>query len=581
MKRNLREKNKCSDKDQHFDRRTFMKFLPAVAVAAYVDAPDGFAQATQQPQTPQRVTKEMLHTAEQLIAIELDDAQEAMALPGVNRNLASYEALRKIEVPLDTEPAIAFHPALPGKKFTGRPVKLQLSKQELPKYNSLEEVAFFTATQLAELVRTRKVSPVELTRMYVARLKRYGPKLNCVVTLTEDLALKQAEEAEREIRRGKYRGPLHGIPWGAKDLFATKGILTTWGAEPFRNQMIDYDATVVERLRDAGAVLVAKLSMGALAQGGRWFGGMTRNPWQVEEDRIGSSGSSAGAASATSAGLVGFSIGTETLGSIVSPSSRCGVAGLRPTYGRVSRYGAMGLSWTMDKIGPICRGVEDCAVALAAIYGPDNRDITVGDAPFGWSPETDLSKMRIGYLKAEFEQGDEKQKAMYKEALEALRRAGAKLEAIELPSFSANSLRIILNAEAAAAFDDITRNGQINQLSGQSPNDWPNSFRTSRFIPAVEYLRAQRARTLLMREMDQVMSKWDVFVSPAPGSASLLVTNLTGHPAVCVPCGFIDNLPRAIMFTGGLYDEAAPLRVALAFERATSWHTMHPKMDWA
>ena len=492
-----------------------------------------------------------------------------MALPGVNRNLANYEALRKIEVPLDTEPAIAFHPALPGKKYAGRAVKLQLSKQEIPKYNSLSEVAFFTATQLAELIRTRKVSPVELTRMYIARLKRYGPKLNCVVTLTEDLALKQAEEAEREIRRGKYRGPLHGIPWGAKDLFATKGILTTWGAEPFRNQIIDYDATVVERLRDAGAVLVAKLSMGALAQGGRWFAGMTRNPWQVEEDRVGSSGSSAGAASATSAGLVGFSIGTETLGSIVSPSSRCGVAGLRPTYGRVSRYGAMGLSWTMDKIGPICRGVEDCAIALAAIYGPDNRDITVGDAPFNWSPETDLSKMRIGYLKAEFEQGDDKQKAMYKEALEALKRAGAKLEAIELPNFSANSLRIILNAEAAAAFDDITRNGQINQLSGQSPNDWPNSFRTSRFIPAVEYLRAQRARTLLMREMDRLMSKWDVFVSAAPGSASLLVTNLTGHPAVCVPCGFIDNLPRSIMFTGGLYDEVAPLKVALAFERAT------------
>ncbi|MGA9772868.1 MAG: amidase [Blastocatellia bacterium] len=583
MNKKSREENKqkLDRRDRVFDRRSFIKFLPAVGVAAYVDAPESLSQTPQQQQPPQRVTKEMLHATEQLIAVELDDAQEAMALPGVNRNLASYEALRKIEVPLDTEPAIAFHPALPGKKYAGRAVKLQLSRQEIPKYTSLSEVAFFTATQLAELVRTRRVSPVELTQMYIARLKRYGPKLNCVVTLTEDLALKQATDAEREIRRGKYRGPLHGIPWGAKDLFATKGILTTWGAEPFRNQIIDYDSTVVERLRDAGAVLVAKLSMGALAQGGRWFAGVTRNPWQVEEDRIGSSGSSAGPASATSAGLVGFSIGTETLGSIISPSSRCGVAGLRPTYGRVSRYGAMGLSWTMDKIGPICRGVEDCAAALAAIYGPDNRDITVTDAPFNWSPETDLSKMRIGYLKAEFEQGDDKQKALYKEALAALARAGAKLETIELPNFSANSLRIILNAEAAAAFDDITRNGQINQLSGQSLNDWPNSFRTSRFIPAVEYLRAQRARTLLMREMDQLMSKWDVFVSPAPGSASLIVTNLTGHPAVCVPCGFVDNLPRAIMFTGGLYDEAAPLKVALAFERATQWHTMHPKMDWA
>ncbi|HKP87966.1 MAG TPA: amidase [Blastocatellia bacterium] len=582
MNKKSRRKNRSMlDDDGRVDRRTFVKFLPAVGIAAYVDAPLGLAQQPQQPQPPQRITKEMMHAAEQLIGIELNDAQEAMALPGVNRNLASYEALRKIEVPLDTEPAIAFHPAPPGKKFNARAAKFQLSRQEIPKYNSLEEVAFFTAAQLAELVRSRRVSPVELTRMYISRLKRYGPKLNCVVTLTEDLALKQAEEAEGEIKRGKYRGPLHGIPWGAKDLFATKGIPTTWGAEPFKNQVIDYDAAVVERLRDAGAVLVAKLSMGALAQGGRWFAGMTRNPWQVDEDRIGSSGSSAGPASAAAAGLVGFTIGTETLGSIISPSSRCGVVGLRPTYGRVSRYGAMGLSWTMDKIGPICRGVEDCAMALKAIYGPDDRDITVGDAPFNWSPDADLSKMRIGYLKAEFEQGDDKQKAMYKEALGALTQAGARLEPIELPNFSAGSLRIILNAEAAAAFDDITRDGRVNQLSGQSPNDWPNSFRTSRFITAVEYLRAQRARTLLMREMDRLMSKWDVFVSPAPGSASLLVTNLTGHPAVCVPCGFVDNLPRSIMFTGGLYDEAAPLRVALAFERATRWRTMHPKMDWA
>lgn len=582
MNEKSRRKNRSKlDDSKPLDRRTFVKFLPAVGIAAYVDAPRSLSQQPPPQQPPQRITKEMMQAAEQLIGIELDDAQKTMALPGVNRNLASYEALRKIEVPLDTEPAIAFHPALPGKKFNARAAKFQLSKQEIPKYNSLEDVAFFTATQLSELIRTRRVSPVELTRMCIARLKRYGPKLNCVVTLTEDLALKQAEQAESEIKSGKYRGPLHGLPWGAKDLFATKGILTTWGAEPFRNQMIDYNATVVERLERAGAVLVAKLSMGALAQGARWFKGVTRNPWQVDEDRIGSSGSSAGSASATSAGLVAFAIGTETLGSIISPSSRCGVVGLRPTYGRVSRYGAMGLSWTMDKIGPICRGVEDCAMALRAIYGPDDRDITVGDAQFNWSPDTDLSKMRIGYLKAEFEQGDEKQKAMYKEALDALKSAGAKLEAIELPNFSANSLRLILNAEAAAAFDDITRDGKVNQLSGQSPNDWPNSFRTARFITAVEYLRAQRARALLMREMDRLMSKWDVFVSPAPGSASLLVTNLTGHPAVCLPCGFIDNLPRSIMFTGGLYDEAAPLRVALAFERATGWHTMHPKMDWS
>jgi len=535
--------------------------------------------------------------------VDFTDAQETLALPGVNGNLDSYETLRKIDVPLDTEPAIAFHPARARKELYAAKTKFRFGKVELPPFKTVDDLAFATVPQLAELIRTRKVSSVELTKMYLGRLKRYGPKLLCIVTLTEDLAMKQAQDADNDLKRGKYRGPLHGIPWGAKDLFATKGIKTTWGAEPYRDQMIDYDATVVERLREAGAVLVVKLSMGALAQGPKWFGGVTRNPWAPDEDRTGSSGSSAGPASATSAGLVGFSIGTETLGSIVSPSSTCGVTGLRPTYGRVSRYGAMGLSWTMDKIGPICRGVEDCAAALDAIYGPDNRDLTVGDAPFNWSADVLLDKLRIGYLKGEFEgagitpQNDQQRQqlaqrtAMYKEALDALEKAGVKMTPIELPKFSSGSLRFLLVAEAATAFDDITRDGRVNQLSGQDAGDWPNSFRTSRFIPAVEYLRAQRARTLLMREMDKLMMQWDVFVSPAPGSASLLVTNLTGHPAVCVPCGFLDvpaanngpvqHLPQSIMFTGGLYDEASPLRVALAFEQATKWHTMHPKVDWA
>src|SRR5215813_6477372 len=579
-------KNTPKRRPAKINRRSFVKLLPAAGLGGVAIA--NAQQAPQQP--PQKVTKETLHAAEQLIGIELTDAQEAMALPGVNRSLASYEALRKIDVPLDTEPAIAFHPAPPGKKFNAAKTKIKASKVEPPKFKSVEELAFSTVTQLAELVRTKQVSPVELTKMYLGRLKKYGPALLCVVTLTEELALKQAEEAEREIRRGKYRGPLHGIPCGVKDLFATKGIKTTWGAEPYRDQMIDYDSTVVERLRGAGAVLLAKLSMGALAQGGRWFAGMTRNPWQPEETNTGSSGSSAGSASATAAGLVGFSIGAETLGSIVSPSSRCGVTGLRPTYGRVSRYGAMGLSWTMDKIGPICRGVEDCAAALHALYGPDGKDVTVGDAPFNWNPDTNISTLRIGYLKTEFDGPTtpppneqqrtqaEQRRALYKTALEVLEKAGAKLTPIELPKFSAGTLRFILSAEAAAAFDDITRDGRVNELSGQAPFDWPNTFRTSRFIPAVEYLRAQRARTLLMHEMEKLMSQWDVFVSPAPGSASLLVTNLTGHPAVVLPCGFVNDLPIAIMFTGGVYDEVSPLRVALAFERATKWHTMHPNL---
>ncbi|MDX2033186.1 MAG: amidase [Blastocatellia bacterium] len=577
------------------DRRTFVKLLPAAGAAASLEAA---ATPAQQPaQGPQRITKEMLHTAEQLIGIELTDAQEAMALPGVNRNLGSYEALRKIEVPLDTEPSTAFHPALPGrlKQYRDRAKSAAAAKRPAAarvaarRFADIEELAFAPLTELASLIRTRKVSSVELTKMYLGRLKKYGDRLLCVVTLTEELALKQAEAADREIRSGKYRGPLHGIPCGVKDLFATKGIKTTWGAEPFRDQMIDLDATVIERLREAGAVLVAKLSMGALAQGGRWFKGMTRNPWQPEETMQGSSGSSAGSASATSAGLVGFSIGTETLGSIVSPSSRCGVTGLRPTYGRISRYGAMGLSWTMDKIGPICRGVEDCALVLDALYGPDGHDLTVEDVPFSWNAARPLAQMKIGYIKAEFEgaggpgggqnnNNAEARRKMYAEALDALRGAGASLQPFALPAFNAQSLRVILNAEASAAFDDITRDGRVNQLSGQSPNDWPNSFRTARFIPAVEYIRAQRARTLLMREMERAMADWDVFVTPAPGSASLLVTNLTGHPAVVTPCGFLNDLPQAIMFTGNLYDEAAPLRVALAYEQATKWHTMHPKL---
>ena len=599
----MKKNSKPRTRKANVDRRTFVKLLPALGAAgltatklpldalAQTPSPTPVASPSPSPTPAPRITKEMMHQAEKLIGIELTDAQEAMALGGVNRNLDAYEANRKLDVPLATEPAIAFHPVRAKKELYTPKTKFRFGKVEVPQFNNVEDLAFATVPQLAELIRTRRITSIELTKMYLTRLKKYGPKLFCVVTLSEELALKQAAAADAEIKRGKYRGPLHGIPWGAKDLFATKGIKTTWGAEPYRDQMIDYDSTVVERLNEAGAVLVAKLSMGALAQGARWFAGVTRNPWQPDEAQTGSSGSSAGPAAATAGGLVGFSIGTETLGSIVSPSSRCGVTGLRPTYGRVSRYGAMGLSWTMDKIGPMCRGVEDCAAALHAIYGPDGKDITVGDAPFNWNPDTNISTLRIGYLKTEFDgpttppQNEqqrtqaEQRRALYKDALAVLEKAGAKLTPIELPKFSAGSLRFILSAEAAAAFDDITRDGRVNELSGQSPNDWPNTFRTSRFIPAVEYLRAQRARTLLMHEMEKLMSQWDVFVSPAPGSASLLVTNLTGHPAVVLPCGFVNDLPIAIMFTGGVYDEVSPLRVAMAFERATKWHTMHPKMS--
>ena len=557
-------------------RRALLKLAPALAPAL------AFPQGGNRPAPPPDVvSKDMLRNALTLAGLEFTDEQLVTMLPEMNRSIPSYQALRKRDIPLSTEPAIQFHPNPPrtairdnisNAKHAFRPTRTKVRPHRPA---NIEDLAFAPVTELGPLLKSKQVSSVELTTMYLGRLKRYSPKLLCVITLTEDLAMEQARKADDEIRHGHYRGPLHGVPYGAKDLFNTKGILTTWGAEPFQTQIPDNDATVITRLRDAGAVLLAKLSMGALAQGGLWFGGMTKNPWNTEQT---SSGSSAGSASATSAGLVGFSIGTETLGSIVSPSTRCGVTGLRPTYGRISRAGAMGLSWTMDKVGPICRSVEDCALVLHAAYGPDGQDSTVLDVPLAWTPTLPLANLRIGVLQTEFDRQQGESKDVYTAALAALAKAGAQLKPVTLPDMEANSLRIILTAEAATAFDDITRDNRVSQLKGQSPNDWPNTFRSARTIPAVEYLRAQRGRTLLMAQMDKFMADWDVLVSPT-GSATLLITNLTGHPQVTVPCGFIDKIPAGLLFTGPLYQEGIPLRAALAFEQATEWHKMHPKVE--
>jgi len=407
-------------------------------------------------------------------------------------------------------------------------------------------------------------------------LKKYGPGLECVVTLTEELALKQARRADEEIAAGNYRGPLHGIPWGAKDLLSTKGIKTTWGSVPFKEQVFNEDATVVKRLEEAGAVLVAKLTMGELAWGDVWFGGTTKNPWNPAE---GSSGSSAGSASATSAGLVGFAIGTETWGSIISPCTVCGVTGLRPTYGRVSRHGAMALSWSMDKIGPICRSVEDCAVVLNAIYGPDGLDLTVVDLPFNWAPSLPLKDIRVGYLIKAFEQ-DYKTKKNDLAVLEALRSLGADLIPFELPATPVEPLGFILNAEAAAAFDELTRSGRDALMVRQSRDAWPNVFRMARTIPAVEYIQANRVRTLLIQEMAQKMKNLDVYIAPSEAEDNLLLTNLTGHPAVVVPNGLVDKgNPKSISLVGNLYEEGKALRVAKAFQDATEFHLKHPKLD--
>jgi Asp-tRNA(Asn)/Glu-tRNA(Gln) amidotransferase A subunit family amidase len=564
-----------------FSRRTLLGIAPTIATLIASEA----GIAVGQQDVPSRVSKEQLKAALEAIGLEFTEAQREQMLPGVNRALNSYDALRKIDVPLDTEPAFHFRPSLPGMEPKARASKfLPTRVTKLATFKDPEELCFLPVTELAALVRARKITSTELTKMYLARLKKYSQKLLCVITMTEELALEQAARADKAIAAGKYLGPLHGIPYGAKDLFNTKGIKTTWGAEPFQEQVPAYTCTAIERLEKAGAVLLAKLSMGALAQGDKWFGGMTKNPWNLEQ---GSSGSSAGSAAATSAGLVGFSIGTETLGSIVSPSTRCGVTGLRPTYGRVSRYGAMGLSWTMDKIGPICRSVEDTALVLNAMYGPDGHDVTTIDAPFDWNPATPIGSLKIGYLKKEFERTGQNaetaaaRKKILDDALEALRKAGAKLEEAELPQMNAQPLSVILNAEAAAAFDDITRDGRVSLLSGQGNGDWPNSFRTSRMIPAVEYIRAMRERTILKQNFHAFMEKWDVLIVPT-GTATLQITNLTGHPQVSVPCGFVNgNNPQSIIFTGRLYEEGTALRVAHAFEQATEWHKMHPKVDWA
>jgi len=449
------------------------------------------------------------------------------------------------------------------------------------KITSIEALAFEPVRTLATLLASRQVTSTDLTRMYLERLKRHDPTLLCVVTLTEELALEQAAQADQEIRSGRYRGPLHGIPYGIKDLFSARGVPTTWGAQPYAQQTFDYDATAVQRLRDAGAVLLAKLATGELAVGDLWFRGRTRNPWNPER---GASGSSAGPASATAAGLVAFAVGTETGGSIISPASTCGVVGFRPTYGRVSRYGCMTLRWTLDKVGPLTRSVRDAGLVLEALHGPDGRDETVPDLPFRWDGRRDVRGLRIGVVEAEFSSSDaddQRQAAVrrpiYEAAFEAYRAAGATLVPITLPDLPAAAIYAVLNAEAGAMFDELTRSGDINQLADKGPNSRANQLRATRFIPAVEYIRAQRVRTLLQRQMDVLFDDIDVFLAPA-SSDSVTMTNLTGHPAIVVPAGFVEQLPVGLMLTGKLWDEATVLRAAAAFEAATDWHTRHPPL---
>jgi Asp-tRNA(Asn)/Glu-tRNA(Gln) amidotransferase A subunit family amidase len=558
-------------------RRRFLKLVPAATIGVGMSLPK---PAAARPE-PAAVTKDDLEAAERLIGISFSDSEHELMRQSVATNRDHFDAVRRVPIGYDVEPSFTFKPYRRPSENLRRPAghatpnaPLRIDRPQVTARPSDEELAFMPVTSLAALVESRVISSLELTEAYLARLKKYGDVLHCVVTLTEDLAREQAAQADREIRSGHYRGPLHGIPYGLKDLFATKGIRTTWGAKPYENEIASTDATAVERLRDAGAVLVAKLSTGELAYGDVWFGGRTRNPWNVER---GSSGSSAGPAAATAAGLVGFAVGTETGGSIISPAHTCGVVGLRPTYGRISRHGVMTLRWTMDKVGPLARRVEDCAVVLNALYGPDGHDETVVDIPFAWDRNVPLAGLTIGFLEDEFNAAtgegteDERrrwpaQKRVLAAALDALRSAGARLTPVTLPDFPTRAMYAVLNAEAGAAFDDLIRAGKVNDLAGKGANDRANQLRISRLIPAAEYIRAQRARALLGRRMEDVMNECDVFLAPST-SPSVTTTNLTGHPAVTVNAGFAERLPVGLMVTGRLYDEATVLGVAAAYER--------------
>jgi Asp-tRNA(Asn)/Glu-tRNA(Gln) amidotransferase A subunit family amidase len=609
-------------------RREFMKVFSAAGLGGTLLPGVLWAQSRDKP----AITKAMIDDAAKIAGIAIPDEYRELMLESLNGHTKGFDEIFQLHIPNSVQPSLLFVPDTSGVSIDTQRLAIRISAPpNIAAAKKPDELAFSTVRELAELVRTRKISSVSLTDIYLDRIRRYDQRLKFVVTLTEDRARAQAKEADREIATGKYRGPLHGLPWGAKDLLAVKGYPTTWGAGGFEKQVIDDNATVVKRLDQAGAVLVAKLTLGALAMGDHWFGGITRNPWNPHQ---GSSGSSAGPASATAAGCVAFSIGSETLGSISSPSTRCGCTGLRPTFGFVPRTGAMALSWSMDKLGPICRSVEDCALVLDAICGPDGQDRTVNPhAKFNWNAALDLRQLRVGYLKKEFEPSSEQQKSdtenkpaatpeeqsrrddarkrrevsraraaydrkFHQAALEKIDAMGVKLIPVEMPSFPYDAMVMMLESEAAAAFDELTRSGRDKLLTEQGADDWPNSFRSARFFPAVEYIQASRARRLAMESVGKVFREVDVIVAPTFGK-QLVITNLTGHPAVILPNGFRgvdapppaslgdgadDNVagpgtPVSLTMLGNLYGEAKLLAFARAYQEATGFHKMFPKLD--
>ncbi len=566
------------------NRRRFVAYFSAIGLGSTL-MPGALTAVAQQAE---EITPEMIESAARIAGLAMTEEERqgiARRLNSPRSFLRSYERIREARIDNGTAPALVFHPLPSGFQLPAENKPMRMSEAAMPSPQSDEELAFLSVRDLARLIQSRTISSTDLTKLYLARLKEYDPMLHCVVSLTEDLALRQARQADEEIAAGNYKGPLHGIPWGAKDLLAVRGTRTTWGASPYKEQVIDRDATVFTRLSRAGAVLVAKLSMGALAQGDRWFGGRTRNPWNTEQ---GSSGSSAGPGSATAAGLVGFSIGTETRGSIISPSRRCGVTGLRPTFGRVSRHGAMALSWSMDKIGPMCRSAEDCALVLDAIQGPDGKDTSLLDVPFNWDAKADLKSLKVGYLASQLEreipddpQNSRRVQAMRenqqkaKQSLQMIRSLGVQLKPIELPDVPSRALSFILTTEAAAAFDDLTRSQRDEQMHSEPESSrWPEAFRLHRFVPAVEYIQANRLRTRLMEEFNQAFDEIDLFIGSDLGA-----TNLTGHPEIAFPNGFTSSgTPTSLSLTGKLFGEPEIIRLAQAFQDKTEFHKRRPQM---
>lgn len=523
------------------------------------------------------LTRKDFIIAQKFIDVSLSEAEIDSMYFSVRNHVREIKKMHAIPLKNDVPMSLVHSPVIPGMKFNliQQPVRFNYPVVKLPENKN--DLAFYSLLQLASLLKNKKISSVELTTFFIQRLKKFGDALQCVVSFTEDMAMAQAKQADKEIASGKYKGVLHGIPYGLKDLFAVKGTKTTWGAEPFKEQVIEDDAYVFTKLTEAGAVLIAKFTLGALAMGDYWYGGRTKNPWNLQS---GSSGSSAGSTAATVAGLIPFAIGTETLGSIISPSTLCGATGLRPTFGSISRSGAMALSWSMDKVGPICRSAEDAAIVFNYLHGTDGKDASAVNMPFNYTGKTDLSKLRIAYARNYFNRKDTM--GNEQSVLDAFRKAGAELIPVDFPDsgyYNFNMTGIILNTEAAASFDEFTRSELDNQMTRQGRGEWPNTFRSARLIPAVDYINANRHRYLLMTKINDFMKDYDVLISPSFTGNQLRITNLTGHPAICFPTGFNKkNLPTSITLIGKLYGEGSLINAAKAYQQVTKWDDIHPDL---